>query len=156
LRAWIDATGDSWERQKHKLAKAAANWLITELFKHLKSNNATIKQIKITPENFAELITLVYQDKINSSAGQTILGVMYQKGGDPTDIMAEMGLEQIHSEEELAKTVEEIITQNPKPVTEYKNGKANSIQFLVGKVMATTGGKANPKVVLEILKKLLK
>ncbi|MFA4941219.1 MAG: Asp-tRNA(Asn)/Glu-tRNA(Gln) amidotransferase subunit GatB, partial [Patescibacteria group bacterium] len=59
LRAWIDSTGDDWERQKNKLAKATGNWLISELFKHLNEDKKTIKDIKITPENFAELITLV-------------------------------------------------------------------------------------------------
>jgi aspartyl-tRNA(Asn)/glutamyl-tRNA(Gln) amidotransferase subunit B len=155
LRAWIDASDDNWERQKKKLAKAASSWLTTGLFKHLREDNLTISDIKITPENFAELITLVYQDKVNSSAGQQILEVMYKKGGDPSNIMQELGLEQIDNDEELEETIKEIIEKNPKQVEEYKAGKEALLQFFVGQTMAATKGKANPKKVIPILKKLL-
>ena len=155
LRAWIEATGDSWERQKNKLAKASANWLINELFKHLKTDKLNVKDIKITPENFAEFIALVYQDKINSSAAQTILSRMYKKGGDPTQIMDELGLKQLDDKGELEKIIGEIILKNQKQADEYKKGKANVLQFLVGQVMASTKGKANPKLVIDILKTAL-
>lgn len=156
LRAWIDANGDSWERQKKKLAKSASNWLTGELFKHLKKNNQSIEDIKITPENFAEFICLSYQGKINSSAAQTILAYMYKNGGDPTNIMGDLGLEQIDDEAELEKIVAKIIKNNPGQKEQYKNGKENVLQFFVGQAMAATKGKANPKKVNEILKNLLK
>ena len=155
LEAWIIATGDTWERQKNKLSKLTSNWLISELFKHLKINNQTIADIKITPENFAELMTLVYQDKINSSAAQKILEVMYAKGGDPTDIMTELGLEQMDDEAALEEIVKEVLTKNEKQTDEYKAGKTTVAQFLVGQVMAVTKGKANPKKVQEMLVKIL-
>jgi aspartyl-tRNA(Asn)/glutamyl-tRNA(Gln) amidotransferase subunit B len=156
LRAWIDTTGDDWERQKHKLAKIASNWLIHELFMHLKTDNKSIKDIKITPENFAELVALIYEDKINSSAGQKILETMYKKGGDPSNIMFDMGLEQVDDEAELEKNIKEVLDKNPDQAAQYKAGKDNVIQFLVGKVMAHTQGKANPKIANKILIKLLK
>lgn len=156
LRAWIDSTGDNWERQKKKLAKTAANWLISELFKHLKYDKITISEIDITPENFAELITLVYQGKINSSAGQAILKEMYKKGGDPTSIMQNLGLEQIDDQAELEKIIKEIVSKNQKQVEQYKSGKENVLQYFVGQAMAATKGKANPKIVIEILTKILK
>ena len=155
LRAWLIATGDDWEAQKQKLAKAASNWLTSELFKHLKENNQKISDINITPENFAELITLVYQDKINSSAGQQILEVMYQKGGDPSNIMRELGLEQMDNDDELEKSIREVIAKNPDQVNAYKNGKTALLQFFVGQVMAATRGKANPKKVAPLLEKIL-
>ncbi|MFA6393349.1 MAG: Asp-tRNA(Asn)/Glu-tRNA(Gln) amidotransferase subunit GatB [Patescibacteria group bacterium] len=154
LRAWIIAEGDNWERQKKKLAKLTANWLISELFKHLREDGITIKDLKITPENFAELLTLVYLDKINSSAGQTILEAMYKKGGDPTNIMSELGLEQMDDDETLNAVIKEVVNKNPKQVSEYKSGKEGVLQFLIGQVMAATRGKANPKKVSEIIKKL--
>ncbi len=155
LRAWIDSTGDNWERQKKKLAKATANWLISELFKHLKENGQPITEIKITPENFAELITLIYQDKINSSAAQKILETMYGEGGDPTDIMAKLGLEQMDNEAELESIIKEVVEKNPAQTEQYRSGKESVLQFFVGQAMAETRGKANPKKVVEILKKLL-
>lgn len=155
LREWINSAGDSWERQKKKLAKAASNWLISELFMHLKKDNTTIKDIKFTAENFAELITLVHQGKINSSAGQKILEVMYKKGGDPSDIMQDLGLEQIDDEGELEKIIKEIIEKNPSQVEAYKNGKEALVKFFIGQAMAATKGKANPQKVQELFKKLL-
>ena len=156
LRAWIEATGDSWQRQKHKLAKITANWLINELFKHLKNDNKGISRLRITPENFAEFICLVYQEKVNSSAAQTILTKMYKDSGDPTQIMADLGLEQLDSKEALEKIIAEVVFKNQKQVDEYKAGKTNVVQFLVGQAMAATRGKANPKLLLELLTDILK
>ena len=155
LEAWIVSTGDTWERQKIKLSKLSANWLTGELFKHLNANNQSIRDIKISPENFAELMTLVYQDKINSSAAQTILGVMYEKGGDPTNIMDDLGLQQMDNDSELETIVKEVLTKNEKQVAEYKAGKTTVAQYLVGQVMAATKGKANPKKAQEMVAKLL-
>jgi len=155
LRAWISSTGDDWERQKKKLAKIASNWLLSELFKHLKNDNKTIANINITPENFAQLITLIYQDKINSSAGQKILDVMYAQGGDPIHIMQDLGLEQMDNKNELENIIKDVLEKNKKQVEEYKNGKENLLQFFIGQTMAATRGKSNPKVVAEILKNLL-
>jgi aspartyl-tRNA(Asn)/glutamyl-tRNA(Gln) amidotransferase subunit B len=154
LRAWIDSNGDSWERQKKKLARATSNWIINNLFNFLNGSN-DISEIKITPENMAELISLVYQDKINSSSAQKILKIMYEKGGDPTNIMDELGLEQVDNNEELSEEIKKIIKNNPSQVEEYKNGKENLLQYFVGQTMAATKGKANPKKIIEILKKEL-
>jgi len=155
LREWINSTGDDWERQQKKLTKTVSNWILSELFKHLKTDNLSVKDIKITPENFAEFITLVYQDKINSSAAQKILEVMYKNGGDPTDIMAKLGLQQMDRTDELENIITEILDKNQKQVEQFRNGKDNVLQFFVGQVMAATRGKANPKIVTQILKNKL-
>lgn len=155
LRAWIDADGDEWERQQARLAKLATNWISTELLKHLKINNHSIADIKITAENFAELITMIYEDKINSSAGQIIFNQMYQVGGDPSQIMEKMNLQQLDNSHELEKTIAIIIQEYPEQTNEYKHGKTNLIKFFIGHVMADTKGKANPKLVKELLEKAL-
>ncbi len=156
LRAWINANDDNWERQKKKLAKLFTSWMTSELFKYLKNDNSDILAIKnITPENFAELLTLIYRDKINSSAGQTILAEMIKTGADPTHIMSTLRLEQIDDDEALREHIQEILDKSPQQVTEYKNGKENLLQFFVGQIMAATNGKANPKKVIAILKEIL-
>ncbi|HBA36345.1 TPA: Asp-tRNA(Asn)/Glu-tRNA(Gln) amidotransferase subunit GatB [Candidatus Falkowbacteria bacterium] len=155
LDAWIEANGDQAARQERRLAKTAANWITGELYKHLNSHKQKVADLKMTAENFAELVCLIYQDKINSSAGQTILETMYDKGGDPSQIMIDLGLEQMDNEAELEKTVQHIINDNPQQVAQYKKGKTNVLQFLLGKVMAETKGKANPKIVKELLEKML-
>jgi len=156
LDAWIEANGDEEERQEKRLAKTAGNWITSELLKHLNADNKRITDLRISAENFAELVCLVYQDKINSSAGQRILEEMYQNGGDPTDIMKIMGLQQIDNTKELEEAVKKIISNNPAQTDSYRAGKTNLIQFFIGQVMAETRGKANPKIVQEILEKLLK
>jgi len=156
LDAWIEANGDKEERQEKRLAKTAANWITSELLKHLNADNKKIAELKITAENFAELVCLIYQDKINSSAGQRILEKMYWEGGDPSDIMRDLGLEQMDNTEELETAVSQIIAANPTQLEQYRSGKTNVLQFFVGQVMAATKGKANPKIVKELLEKLLK
>lgn len=156
LDAWIEANGDEEERQEKKLAKTAANWITSELLKHLNADNKKITELKMTAENFAELVCLIYQDKINSSAGQRILEKMYWEGGDPSDIMRDLGLEQLDNTEELEEAVKAIITANPAQLEQYRGGRTNVLQFFIGQIMAATKGKANPKIVKEILERLLK
>ncbi len=155
LEAWIEANGDEADRQEKKLAKTAGNWIISELLKHLNADGKRIEDLKLTAENFAELVCLIYQDKINSSAGQKILEVMHDKGGDPTDIMKELGLEQMDDKAALEKIVKSVLNKNKTQVEQYKGGKTNVLQFFLGQIMAETNGKANPKIVKELLEKLL-
>lgn len=155
LRSWVEELGDDWQHCQRHLAKLTANWLGSELLKHLKLNKETIKDLKFSAENFAELIALVYENKINSSAGQIILNQMYQIGGDPSQIMEKMNLQQMDSSEELEAIVQKIINDNPRQTEAYKAGKTNLLQFFIGQTMAATKGKANPKVITELLQKIL-
>lgn len=155
LDAWIEANGDESDRQEKKLAKAAGNWISGELMKYLNAEPRGFAGLKITAENFAELICLIYQDKVNSSAAQKILETMYKEGGDPTDIMRRLNLEQLDDSAALEEAARKVLADNPTQVEQYKAGKTNIIQFLLGKVMAATGGKANPMTAKEILEKLL-
>jgi aspartyl-tRNA(Asn)/glutamyl-tRNA(Gln) amidotransferase subunit B len=155
LEAWAKTDGNDWKKDKEKLVKLTANWLTSELFKHMNSDNISIGETKITPENFSELIILLFEKKINSSAGQTILEKMYHDGGDPSELMGSLGLEQLHDEGELETVVKEIMAKFPIQVADYKAGKEKVVQFLVGQAMSATKGKANPSLLLEIFKKLL-
>jgi aspartyl-tRNA(Asn)/glutamyl-tRNA(Gln) amidotransferase subunit B len=138
-----------------KCVMLAANYIVNELQKHLVKNNQNITDIKITPENYAELVGIIADGKISSSAAQTVLEEMYKTGGDPSNIIEEKGLLQISNSTELEKIVGEVLEKNAKSAEDYKKGKQNALQFLVGQVMKETHGKANPSVVGEILAKLL-
>jgi len=138
-----------------KCLKLSANYMVSELQKHLQKNGQSIKEIKITPENYAELIGFVADGKINSSAAQTVLEEMYQTGGDPSQIIEERGLIQVSDEGVLESIVDEVIGKNQKSAEDYKAGKQNALQFLMGQVMKESKGKANPQVVTELLKKKL-
>jgi len=155
LDAWITANGDEAARQEKRLSKTAANWIVSELLKHLNIDGKKISELKISAENFAQLVCLIYQDKINSSAAQSILEKMYETGADPIHLMTELGLEQMDNSAELEEIINQIILDSPDQVNQYKSGKTNIIQFLVGKTMAASGGKANPKIVRDLLEKIL-
>jgi len=155
LGAWITADNDEYERQDMALAKATANLIIGELLKNLNLRNEKIGDLKISPKNFSELVFLLHRGNINSSAGQKVLTEMFGREDGPSDLIKEMGLEQIDDEEALEKSIKIVLSACPEQVEQYKNGKVNVIQFLLGKVMAETQGKANPKTVIEMLKKLL-
>lgn len=138
----------------YKLVKLTANYLITELKKQFDSLE-NINSLKITPENFAEFIILVSQNKISSSAAQVVLKKMFSTGADPSQIIEEQDLTQMSDESELEKIILSVIKNNPQPVKDYKKGNKNALQFLVGQVMKLSQGKANPKIAAELLNKNL-
>ncbi|MDD5589581.1 MAG: Asp-tRNA(Asn)/Glu-tRNA(Gln) amidotransferase subunit GatB [Candidatus Portnoybacteria bacterium] len=153
LKAW--AKSSEPEIRIEKALKLAANYMITELQKLLAQNNADFKDLKITAENFAEFIKLTAQGVVSSSAAQAVLAEMFKTGVDPSHVIEEKNLAQLSDESELDGAIAEVISKNPGPVGEYKKGKEKAIQFLLGKVMAATKGRANPQVAEGILKKKL-
>jgi len=156
-----------------KLIKLATNYLITDLRGLLKGASVTElpKEAKvkmktkfsspagddflITPENFAEFITLIHDGRISSKIAKQVLSEMFSTGADPSHIIEERGLIQITDEAEIEKAIKEVVSKNPKAVEDYKKGKANAFQFLIGQVMEITKGKANPQIVRDILSKVL-
>jgi len=106
---------------------------------------------KITPENFAELIALLYQGKINKEALEPILKEMLRTGGDPDPIIAKLGLQQMGGEDDLTNVVQEVLAANPDVVAKVKAGKQGALQFLMGQVMKKTQGTANPSAVQKLL-----
>jgi len=155
LQAWLEANNLDWASQQSQLIKLTSNWLSNELLKHLKMHNHKVKDIKITPENLAELICLVHQKKINFQAAQMIFNQMYQVGGDPSDIMQQMNLEQLDNDEELTALVKKIIADHPQQAQDYRNGKTALRKFFVGQAMALSQGKANPQKIADLLQQLL-
>jgi len=136
--------------------KLSTNYLITDLQGLLKGASVVGEDFLITPENFAEFITLIYKGEISSKAAKIVLGEMFGRGSDPSHIIQEQNLKQVSGESELKNIVRKVIEDNPKPVEDYGKGKENALQFLVGRAMSVTRGKANPEVVKEMLKKILK
>ena len=140
---------------EEKAIKLAVNYLISEVRKHLAENDHDIRDMKITPENYAELIGIVADGKINSSAAQVVLKEMYHTGGDPSQIIEEKNLRQTNDAGELEGIVAQVLENNPKSVEDYKAGKENALKFLMGQIMKETKGKANPQMVTEILREKL-
>jgi len=138
-----------------KLIKIASNYLITDLQGLLKGASVTGEDFLITPENFAEFITLIYDGKISSKIAKQVLAEMFSTGADPSHIIEEKGLSQITDEAEIGKIIKEVISKNSKAVQDFKKGKETAIQFLIGQIMAQTKGKANPIIVNKVLKQTL-
>ena len=138
-----------------KLIKLGSNYLITDLQGLLKKSGIYDEDFMITPENFAEFITLIYQGKISSKIAKDILGEMFSTGADPSHIIEEKGLVQITDEAEIEKVIKEVISKNQKAVDDFHKGKSNAFQFLIGQIMILTKGKASPNLVNKILRKLL-
>lgn len=135
-----------------KVVKIAANYFMTEIRKHLASDEKTVVDMKITPENFAEFCGIVADGMINSSAAQIVLEEMYRTGADPSHIVDEKDLAQMGDDPALREIVKSVLAANPKSVEDYRSGKSNALQFLVGQVMKDTKGKANPTMVNEMLR----
>ena len=162
LKAWlvaleeVEGTEDEiWEKHKHKLVRLVSGWLINKLGGLIADNKIDIRRLKITPENFAEFITMIYQNKISGPTALKILEEMMMTGGDPSQIMESKNLGQISDADELEKIINGLIGEHPDEATEYKQGKTALIQFFIGQTMKKTQGKANPKVAEEIIKKKL-
>ncbi len=156
LESWAgDTKGIDWKKDKKKLVKSASGWLSSKLMKVLADAEESIKETKVTPENFAELITMLHTGAINSAVGQQVLEFMSKKGGDPSNIVADQGLSQISDSGEMQKIVDEVLAANAKSVADYKAGKENALQYLLGQVMRASKGKANPQTATELLKKSL-
>ena len=138
-----------------KLVKLAVNYFNTDLRKLLNETGTHIAEMRITPENFAELIVLVYKGT-TSAIAKAVLAEMFATGKDPSNIIEEKGLTTIGDAGELEVLAAEIITANQKAVADFKAGHQNALQFLVGQLMGKTRGKADPELSREILLSLLK
>jgi aspartyl-tRNA(Asn)/glutamyl-tRNA(Gln) amidotransferase subunit B len=142
-----------------KLHTLAANYMITEFPPLTQAQGFEIDDLvgfKIEPEAFAELMVMIFHQKLSSTAAKAVLKEMAETGLHPEAIAKEKNLLQVSDVGELEKAVAEVVAENPGPVTDYKKGKTEVLKFLVGKVMAKTKGQANPQIVMELLEKLLR
>ncbi|MFH0738322.1 MAG: Asp-tRNA(Asn)/Glu-tRNA(Gln) amidotransferase subunit GatB [Candidatus Omnitrophota bacterium] len=145
LKAWPDTN-----------KKPVANWLIGPLAGIASSNNIKIYEVKTSIKDFLELIDLVENKQIISNLrGKEVLEEMVSTGKSPVFIIQEKNLAQISDAGVLEKEIEAVINENAKSAQDYRAGKANALKFLIGQVMKKTAGRANPKVVQEILKRRL-
>ncbi len=164
LRAWLISLGEEegtqeevWQKNKAKLAKLTSNWLINKLLAIACQDGKDVNSCQeITPENFAEFITLIYQRKINSVIAQKILEKMCQTGQDPLVILEEEDLSAGQDEKTLDKIIDEVLKSNSKQIELYKKGKTTVIQYFIGQVMKKTKGQADPQTIKDILINKLK
>lgn len=143
----------------HKNPKAIANLLVNDLLRELSAGEQEgalpLSGCKVKPNHLAELVKLVDEGAISKQIAQDVLIEMFKTGESAGEIVEKQGLKQTSDTGELEGICSEVIASNPNPVAEYKSGKENAINALKGQVMKASKGKANPKVVDELLRKLL-
>jgi aspartyl-tRNA(Asn)/glutamyl-tRNA(Gln) amidotransferase subunit B len=135
--------------------KAASNWVMTEVLRKLKDDDRGLAACPVSPAHLAELIQLVEKDTISGSTAKGVFETMWGTSEAPAAIVAREGLTQVSDTEPLLRAIREVLAQNPAQVATYKSGKTSTLGWFVGQVMRKSGGKANPKVVNELLAKAL-
>jgi len=135
--------------------RKAANWVMSELMRELKSQDRDISQCAVTPVSLAALIKMIDAGKITGKIAKTVFAEMVKTGRDPAKIVEEKGLTPMADAGEIEEICEKVLSDNPKEVEQYRKGKKKLMGFFVGQVMKQTGGKADPKAVNRIFKQKL-
>jgi len=147
-----------WFEEAVKLGgepKNTANWIMGELTKLLNEDNADIDECNIKPSGLVALLELIDKGIISGKIAKTVFLEMYKTGKDASIIVEEKGLVQISDSEEIESIVDDIISKNPDEAERFKGGDHKLMGFFVGQVMNATKGKANPKIVNELIRKKL-
>jgi aspartyl-tRNA(Asn)/glutamyl-tRNA(Gln) amidotransferase subunit B len=135
--------------------KSASNWIMVEVLKILNDRQIDITEFKVEPRFLAELINLVNEGKINQATAKKVLEEISHTGEEPISVIERQGLMQISDEDFITEAVLKVLEQNKENVERYLAGKDKLFGYFVGEVMKLTKGKANPKLVNEILKRKL-
>lgn len=139
----------------HNQPKKVANWIITELLGRLNATGASIEDTQVRPQQMAALVKLIDDNVISGKIGKDVISEMFETGTDPGAIVQARGLMQVSDTGAIETTIHEVLNRNPDNVASYKSGKKQVFGFFVGEVIKAMKGKANPKLVNELLRKQL-
>ncbi|MBI4295929.1 MAG: Asp-tRNA(Asn)/Glu-tRNA(Gln) amidotransferase GatCAB subunit B, partial [Chloroflexi bacterium] len=137
-------------------AKTISNWLLGEFSRLLNLADMEMNAAKVSPEQLTQLLDLIEKGTINIASAKTVFEEMFNTGKPCQEIVSQRGLVQISDVTAIEAAIVEAIRNNPQAIADYKAGKTQSMKFLVGQVMKVTKGRANPKLVNELLDKKLK
>jgi aspartyl-tRNA(Asn)/glutamyl-tRNA(Gln) amidotransferase subunit B len=132
-------------------AKITRNWVLGPFLAFLNAQGKSIGDSPVAPENLAALVTLIKNEVISDKMAKTVFDEMAATGKRPEAIVEEKGLVQVTDTSELEQAVRKVIAANPKEAADFKGGKTKLMSFFVGQVMRETKGKANPKIVNQLL-----
>ena len=141
---------------KGRDSKVVTNWITGEVFSYLKKINKDMKNSEIAPEKIGSLIDLIVDEKISNRQAKEVFEEYMKSKDDATTFIEKKGLVQLSDQSEIYKIIDKVLSDNPKMVDDYKNGKDKLFGFFIGQVMKISKGKANPKLVNELLVKRLK
>lgn len=140
---------------KNRDPKLSANWLSSELFGYLNKIGKTIAQSPISSEQLGALVDLISQGTLSGKMAKDVFMEMTETGKTAQEIVEERGLQQVTDTAAITQIIQTVLQQNADKVIEYKTGKDKLFGFFVGQVMKSSGGKANPTILNELLKKAL-
>ena len=135
--------------------KTVGNWVMGELTRELNNAGTDVSASPVSPERLVSLLRMVDKGTASLKVAREIFPELYGSGKTPEQIVQEKGLTQVSDEGALEKIIDEVLTQSPAQVTQFKEGKQQVLGFLVGQVMKASGGKANPGKVNELLRRKL-
>ena len=148
-------TADYFEAvAKGRDAKLAANWVINELFGRLNKEGKDITSSPVSPDQLGSLVELIADGTISGKIAKDLFEIVWSEGGDPRAIVEQRGMKQVTDVGAIEKAVDAIIAKHPDKVADAKSNP-KAIGWFVGQVMKSSGGKASPQAVNEILKKKL-
>lgn len=136
-------------------AKLSSNWVMGDVLRIAKERKLSVVDFPISASNLGKLINLIKTNKISSQIAKDVFPIMLENDKDPNLIVEEKNLIQITDSSAIESAIDDVLNSNPKQVEEFKSGKEKVIGFLVGQVMQRTKGKANPKMVNEIMREKL-
>jgi aspartyl-tRNA(Asn)/glutamyl-tRNA(Gln) amidotransferase subunit B len=136
-------------------ARAAANWIWSELAFLLKNANQDIASCRISPDRLAGLIKLIDQGTISGKIAKTVIQEMFQTGNTAEQVVSDQGLTQMSDPAQVESVIRHVLETNADEVAAYRAGKAQLFGFFVGQVMKATKGKANPQLVNQLLRRAL-
>ena len=142
------AIGDFYERAASHcgLGKAVSNWVMTELLRALAEKEWTLSESPLQPEAFGDLVRLVDEKVINMPSAKEVFNELFEHGGDPAQIVERKGLAQVSDEGAIETFADQAIAGHPKSVEDFRAGKKQALQHLVGQMMRLSKGKADPQL----------
>jgi aspartyl-tRNA(Asn)/glutamyl-tRNA(Gln) amidotransferase subunit B len=154
-KAMADYFEDCMKIAPRENAKPVANWMLGEFSRMLNATNTEINDSKVKPAALTGLLQLVSKGSISGTSAKQVFEEMFKTGKSAEEIISREGLKQISDTQEIENRVIEVLKSNVQAVADYNTGKTSALTFLVGQVMKATRGRANPKLVNELLKKKL-
>ncbi len=157
LKAWLisletveDSEQEIWTKHRSKLLKLVSSWIINRLFYLFQTHHENFENLKITPENFAEFIILIYENKVSGTMAQKLLEEMFITGADVDKIIQSEDFKRVDNTTEIENIVQKVIDKNAEMVKAYQNGRINVLQFLIGQAMKDSKDRADPKLLKQI------
>ena len=139
---------------KGRDGKAAANWVINELFGRLNREGKTIASSPVSAGHLGAMLDLIRDGTISGKIAKDLFEIVWMEGGDPRAIVEQRGMKQVTDTAAIEKVVDDIVAKNPDKVADAKSNP-KAIGWFVGQVMKSSGGKASPQAVNDILKRKL-